>query len=99
VCDLGRYFFKLHLPEGIGAADVKLGGIYPHFPFAAPEGGYNYAIYKTEEGALTYEVVINAENFPITAHPMTLEITDLISVTDLTETVLDFTGELRFIVE
>ncbi len=99
IADTVRIFFKLHLPEGISAEEVKLGGIYPHFPFADPEGGYNYAIHKTEEGALTYEVVINAENFPITAHPMTLEITDLISVTDLTQTVLDFTGELRFIVE
>ncbi len=96
-----RIFFTVHLPEGINASEVKLGGVFPHFPFAKPQGGYNYAIYETdtEKNTITYEAVINAESFPITARPMTLEITDLISVTDLAETVLDFTGEIRFIVK
>ena len=99
--DTVRIFFKILLPDGIGAADVKLGGIYPHFPFADPQGGYDYAIYETdtEKNTITYEAVLNAEAFPLTAHPMTLEMTDLISVTDPTETVLDFTGEIRFIVK
>ena len=96
-----RIFFTVYLPSGVGADEVKLGGVYPHFPFAKLDGGYNYAIYETdtEANAITYELVINAEDFPVTARPMTLEITDLISVTDLGDTVLDFTGELRFIVK
>lgn len=99
--DTVRIFFTVHLPAGIGANEVKLGGIIPHFPFAKPDGGYNYAIYETdtEANTLTYELVINAEDFPVTARPMTLEITDLISLTDLTSTALDFTGEIRFIVK
>lgn len=96
-----RIFFEVILPDGITASEVKLGGIVPHFPFADPDGGYNYAIYATDEKAntITYEMVINAEDFPITAHPMTLEITDIISLSDPTNTVIDFTGELRFIVK
>ncbi len=99
--DTVRIFFIIRLPEGINAADVKLGGIFPHFPFAKPQGGYNYAIHETDNKAntITYEMVINAEDFPITARPMTLEITDLISIADPADTVVDFTGELRFIVE
>lgn len=96
-----RIFFTVQLPAGIGANEVKLGGIIPHFPFADPQGGYNYTIYATdtEKNTITYELVINAEDFPVTARPMTLELTDLISATDPTDTVLDFTGELRFIVK
>ena len=96
-----RIFFTVYLPSGIGADEVKLGGIYPHFPFAKLDGGYNYAIYgtDTEANTITYEMVINAEDFPVTARPMTVEITDLISVTDPTNTVINFTGELRFIVK
>ena len=96
-----RILFSVHLPDGINAADVQLKSVVPHFPFANPQGGYNYAIYETdtEKNTITYEMVINAEDFPITARPMTLEITDLISVTNAAETVIDFSGELRFIVK
>ena len=96
-----RIQFSVQLPEEINAADVVLKSVVPHFPFAKPDGGYNYAIYATdtEANTITYELVINAEDFPVTARPMTVEITDLISVTDLGDTVLDFTGELRFIVK
>ena len=99
--DTVRIFFTVHLPEGINASDVQLKSVIPHFPFAKLDGGYNYAIYETDTEAndITYEMVINAEDFPVTARPMTVEITDLISVTDPTNTVINFTGELRFIVK
>lgn len=95
-----RILFSVHLPDGINAADVQLKSVVPHFPFANPQGGYNYGYETdTEKNTITYKLIINAEDFPITAHPMTLEITDIISLSDPTNTVIDFTGELRFIVK
>lgn len=99
--DTVRIFFAVHIPEGINASEVQLSRVTPHFPFADPEGGYNYTIYETdtEKNTITYKMVINAEDFPITAHPMTLEVSDLTYVVDPLETIIDFTGELRFIVK
>ena len=96
-----RIFFALHIPEGINASEVQLKSVIPHFPFAKPEGGYDFRIYEASDEAntLTYEMVINAQDFPITAHPMTLEVSDLTYVENPLETIIDFTGELRFIVK
>ena len=96
-----RIFFAVHIPEGINASEVQLKSVIPHFPFAEPEGGYDFRIYEASDEAntLTYEMVINAEDFPITAHPMTIEIIDLVAPADHMDTVIDFTGELRFIVK
>ncbi|MBQ1212010.1 MAG: hypothetical protein IIV03_06865 [Clostridia bacterium] len=96
-----RIFFAVHIPEGIDASEVQLKRVTPHFPFADLDGGYNYGIYETdtEENTLIYDIVINAKDFPITAHPMTLEVSDLTYVENPLETIIDFTGELRFIVK
>ena len=96
-----RIFFAVHIPEGIDASEVQLKSVIPHFPFAEPEGGYDFRIYEASDDAntLTYEMVINAKDFPITAHPMTLEVSDLTYVENPLETIIDFTGELRFIVK
>ena len=96
-----RIFFAVHIPEGIDASKVMLKSVIPHFPFADLDGGYNYGIYETdtEENTVIYDVVINANDFPITAHPMTLEIADLTYITDPMQTVIDFNAELRFIVK
>lgn len=95
-----RIFFTVHIPEGINASEVQLKSVVPHFPFAKPQGGYNYEYETdTEKNTITYELIINAEDFPITAHPMTIEIIDLVAPADHMDTVIDFTGELRFIVK
>ena len=95
-----RILFSVHLPDGINAADVQLKSVVPHFPFANPQGGYNYGYETdTEKNTITYKLIINAEDFPITAHPMTLEIADLTYITDPMQTVIDFNAELRFIVK